>query len=198
MQYSIRIEGISPLIMHNGAAGLDTRSPISIEIAEITAKKGSNRTATDDERLAQLECQRALYLNSKGTPTIPEAVLRSNIEKGARKLKQGPQVREGLVVSKVTAFIYDVERYGKEVEEIGRKAQFTCDVVVGRNRILRTRAMFEDWACEFEIDADDELVDAKQLATWLDIGGRRVGLGDWRPEKSGHYGRYVMKSLDES
>ena len=115
------------------------------------------------------------------------------IETSARKLKQGPQVREGLVVESIDAFDYDRERLGTTVEELGKTAQFTVGVVVQRSRVLRTRALFDPWSLTFTLNCDDELIDKEQLATWLDIGGRRIGLGDWRPEKNGSYGRFEAK-----
>ena len=195
MRYEITIKGISPLIMHNGAAGLDTRSPANIEKSAIAKKRGSNRTEADDLRLRELECQTALWLDDSGAPTVPEAAVRAVIETGARKLKQGPQVREGLIVEQVTAFAYD-KKLGKTVDELSKSVQFTVGVVVQRARILRTRAKFDEWAVTFTAEVDPELVDKEQLASWLDIAGRRIGLGDWRPEKSGHYGRFETVSIE--
>ena len=104
--------------------------------------------------------------------------------------------RRGLIVTG-SKFIYDTGRYGTTLEELGQKAQFTTGVVVQRNRVLRTRAMFDlPWSCEFALDCDDELVDRTQLETWLDIAGRRIGLGDWRPEKSGDYGRFETVTIE--
>ena len=197
MDYEIRIEGVSPIIMRNGASGLDTRSPAKLEMAEITRKQGSNRTVADDARLAELECQVSFWLNEDGAPTVPEGAVRAMIEGSARKLRQGPQVREGLIVTD-SKFEYDTDRYGESIEELGRNCQFTVPVVVQRNRILRTRAKFDQpWACVFTVDTDPELVDAEQLAAWLDIGGRRIGLGDWRPSKSGHYGRFTTTVITQ-
>ena len=197
MEYRVTIEGLPPgIIFHNGAAGLDTRSPQKLEIAEISRKRGSNRTATDDARLAELECQLSLHLNASGTPTIPTSMLRANIENAARKLKQGPQVREGLIVSRIESFDYDEETFGTTVSELGLSTQYTVPVVVQRNRILRTRARFPEWQCTFNLDCDDELVDQSQIETWLDIGGRRIGVGDWRPQKSGEHGRFKMISIE--
>ena len=196
MQYKISLVGIAPIIMHCGLRGLETRSSISLEIKEISKKRGSNRTETDDQRLAELECQRSFWLDPKGKVEIPARVIRANIETGARKLKQGPQVREGLVVTG-TEFNYDTELYGTTLEELGKSAQFTTAVVVQRNRILRTRGMFKDWSVIVFVDTDPELVDKIQLSQWLDIGGRRIGLGDWRPEKSGNYGRFEVESITE-
>ena len=67
--------------------------------------------------------------------------------------------------------------------------------MVQRNRIPRTRAKFDEWGVTFIVEADDELVDVPQLQRWLTIAGRRVGLGDWRPEKSGDYGRFDLVSI---
>lgn len=197
MQYRLKIAGISPIIHHNGAAGLDTRSPISREIAAIAAKRGGNRTEADEDRLRELECQRSLWLDESGAPAIPATAIRATIEAGARKRKQGPQVRGGLVILK-TVFDYDREKYGTALEELGRKTQFVTPVVVQRNRILRTRARFDTpWSCTVNVDVDEELIDDAQLMEWLDIAGRQVGLGDWRPEKSGTFGRFVAESIEE-
>ena len=197
MQYRFRISGISALLMHNGAAGLDTRSALSREIAAITAKRGGNRTEADDKRLRELECRRSLWLDAGGAPAIPATAVRAAIETGARRRKQGPQVRGGLFVLR-TVFEYDRERYGATLEEIGSEAQFTIPVVVKGNRINRTRARFEPpWSCTATVDVDGELIDREQLLEWLDIAGRQVGLGDWRPEKSGEFGRFSVASFEE-
>ena len=186
-----------PKSVHGGetnkqAAGLDTRSALS---REITAKRGGNRTDVDDQRLRALECQRSLYLDADGRPTVPPAALRAMIEASARKAKQGPLVREGLMIESV-AFGYDVDRYGEKVEELSTKAQFVAPVAVGRKRILRTRAKFDcPWSIVGVADVDEELVDRDQLMAWLATGGRRIGLGDWRPEKSGHYGRFDVEKV---
>ena len=162
-------------------------------------RKSQGRKEATEQRQTTSDCAtsnvkprfgstRAGRLQSRKRPS------RAVIENGARKLKQGPQVREGLIVEKTEKFQYD-KKLGKTVEEVGEKAQFTVGVVVQRARILRTRAKFDEWACTFVVEVDDELVDKPQLEQWLDIGGRRIGLGDWRPQKSGHYGRFEVKEI---
>ena len=192
MRYQVRIDGISPIVHHCGASGLDTRSPANLEKAAIARKRGSNRTEADDIRMRELECLTSLWLDGSGAPTVPPAALRANIERAARKLKQGPQVREGLIVESVDQFHYD-HSLGETAGELAKTVQFTTGVVVQRNRVLRTRAKFDRWGVTFTVEVDDELVDREQLLAWLDIGGRRIGLGDWRPEKSGHYGRFEVR-----
>ena len=196
MRLEFTLTGVSPILMHNGAAGIDARSPLSREIAEITAKKGGDRTDVDDLRLQELECQRSLYLCADGKPTLPEAALRAMIEASARKVKQGPQVREGLLIEKVS-FGYNVERYGETLEKLVQTTQFTVPAVVNGKRIPRTRARFDcPWSVVGVADVDEELVDKEKLTAWLARGGRRIGLGDWRPEKQGGvFGRFDVEDV---
>ena len=197
MRYQIEIKGTSPIITHNAEPHFDTFSELNLEKKSITGKKGSNRTQADELRLRQIECCQALYFNQDGAPTIPGAAFRACLEKAARKLKQGPAVREGLVVTGDADFVYDKERYGTTVEDLSSKTQFTVLVKVQKARLLRTRAKFDDWSATFSIDTDPELVDKHKLQEWLDIAGRRIGLCDWRPECSGMYGRFETVGIKE-
>ena len=195
MLYRIRIEGASPII-HNSAESLDPLLQINQEIKEITRKRASNRTGPDEEHLRQLETTKSLWLDSAKRPTIPPSAIRAVIETGARKLKQGPQVREGLSVIE-SQFTYDVTAYGESMEQLVKSTQFTVPVVVNGKRVLRSRAKFDTpWSCLAVLEGDEELVSLDLLKGWLDIGGRRIGLGDWRPEKSGVYGHFTLTSIE--
>lgn len=199
MRYEIEIRGISPLIPNCGTKGLILDSPENLEKTQITKKKGGNKTEADLVRLRQLETAICLWEkdDGSGTPTIPTSALRSVIERGARKVKQGPQVREGLIVEEST-FTYD-SSLGRNVQElsVNPKVHFTVAVVQSRARILKTRPKFDEWGCTFVVEVDPELVDQYQLENWLDLAGRRIGLGDWRPDKSGHFGRFETLAIKQ-
>ena len=198
MEYRIVIKGHSEIICNNIANRLDKTHPWQSEVNAIAKKKGINRTEADESRLKELETLLSVYWTTDGSnvPTLPTSALRVVIEKGARKLKQGPLVREGLMIDRLESFTYDTEACGATMEEVAIKAQFTVPVVVQRARVLRTRAMFSDWQCVFVVWVEKTLVDKEQLETWLTIAGKRVGLCDWRPEKSGEYGRFTVGSIE--
>ena len=127
----------------------------------------------------------------------PTPSIRSCIEEAAKKRRQGLSVREGLMVLE-TAYTYDVDRYGATLDQLMDKTQFQSVVVVQRNKVVRTRAKFDPpWSVEIVLDCDDKLFDREKLEAWFDIAGRRVGLGDWRPSKSGNYGRFTVASIEE-
>ena len=201
-RYRVKLTGEfgqeSGLIMHDGLGGLDTDSPERLEIADITRTKTSDRSEAQKARIKLLEVLTCFWKREDDTPTVPAAAIRSMIERAARKLKQGPLVREGLIVEIVESFEWD-KTLGKDIDELASNeaVRFTVPVKVGQARILRTRPRFREWAVTFVLDCDDELIDAGHIENWLDIGGRRIGLGDWRPEKSGTYGRFETTSFDK-
>ena len=197
MDVKVKIIGQTSLIHHSGA-GIDPSTPAAREIREITAKRGGNRTDVEEIRLRELECQRSIWLDGVGDkPTIPPQAFRAAIETAARKVKQGPMVREGLTAVDAE-FIYDTDRYGSTLAELGQTTQFVTGVVVQRSRVLRTRAKFDcPWQATFLLDIDLNLVSEQMLAAWCEIAGQRIGIGDWRPEKSGHYGRFSLDDIWE-
>ena len=195
MYYQVRIQGIAPMIQHS-SIGVDSKHPANVEKAELTKKKAANRTAQEESRIASLDTIMGFWLDGNDRPTVPSTAIRACLETAARKLKQGGQVREGLTVVS-TEFEYDEARYGTTLEQLAETTQFRTVVVVQRQRIIRTRPQFDlPWAVTFRLDTDADLVDQAQLRSWLDIAGRRIGLGDWRPEKSGTHGRFEVVSIE--
>ena len=194
MRLHVTIRGATPLLQHS-TRGMVPGNPLKAEQLELTRKKGSDRTATVEARIQQIDSELALWLDHEDRITIPAGAIRANIEGAARKLKQGPDVRGGLVVESDCIFHYD-PALGDTPEDVAKNAMFTVPVVVSRAKTLRSRPKFDQWSAEFTLDCDDTLISEEKVLTWLDIGGRQIGVGDWRPEKSGHYGRFAVESIE--
>jgi len=65
---------------------LDTRSAANVEKAQITKKRGSNRTVADNVRLRELDCS-SLFTSTRGERLrSPAAAFLKNIETAVRKL----------------------------------------------------------------------------------------------------------------
>jgi len=61
---------------------------------------------------------------------------------------------------------------------------------IARTPDVRTRAVFPSWACEIDIGFVSTLVKQNQVVNLFAAAGVIVGLGDWRPQKGGAYGRF--------
>ncbi len=64
-------------------------------------------------------------------------------------------------------------------------------VTVGmKGRDLRYRAEFVDWSAVLDITFITSALDANSVISLIDAAGRGVGVGEWRPEKSGQNGTF--------
>ena len=140
--------------------------------------------------MARLEIDMAIYWRSD-VPYMPAANIRAVIETAARLTKDGPRVRRGLVVRAVEFASSDIAEC-TDRDQIVQKVRFQNVVKIGQRSIVRTRALFTEWSVTATIEVLDELVDAEALRGWLDTAGRLIGMGDWRPDKSGDHGRFVV------
>ena len=198
MRYSVEIVGTSPLICNNGE-GVDKFSDLSMRISDINKRKPLTK-ADADER-SRLESERAIYWEGEtATPTVPGGMLRACIENAARTRKEGPQVRQGLTVESVERFQFNRAGITGDQTKRGDVAAafvFKTGVKQGQTRIERTRARFMlPWSVRFVVDVDPEIIEQKNLETWLDIAGRRIGIGDWRRQTSGDHGCFKVGLVD--
>ena len=57
---------------------------------------------------------------------------------------------------------------------------------------LRYRPEFRKWSCTLKISFDQDLISSSQLVNLFLRAGSQVGVGDWRPERDGQFGRFTV------
>lgn len=57
---------------------------------------------------------------------------------------------------------------------------------------VRTRPIFREWACQITFKFIADLVKEKQLAALMGAAGHIIGIGDWRGQKGGPFGRFRL------
>lgn len=62
---------------------------------------------------------------------------------------------------------------------------------------IRYRPEFVDWRIPVTIKFNTSAISAEQIANLLNVAGFGVGIGEWRPERNGSYGRFHVGSADE-
>lgn len=62
---------------------------------------------------------------------------------------------------------------------------------------VRTRAIFPEWATSIEVQFVSTLLKEGQIVNLLAAAGMIVGIGDWRPQKGGAYGKFRIVSEDD-
>lgn len=69
-------------------------------------------------------------------------------------------------------------------------------IAATKGRIVRHRPRLDDWFAIFTVEYDSDLLKESELREVVDNSGSRVGLLDFRPERKGMYGRFMVTSWD--
>jgi hypothetical protein len=148
------------------------------------------KTEADLEELARLEFIGGLYYSDNPGVILPAKILEAAIDGGARKFKEGPDAKAGMVVMNHAKLIFDGPQTPQEMWEDGR---FTHQemVTVSRARILRTRPRFDNWSAKIEVSYEDGVCNKTQVEKWLKKAGEIVGFCEMRPR----YGRFQVEAL---
>lgn len=79
-----------------------------------------------------------------------------------------------------------------EFVEINGSPKIREDMVRIGNGVadIRYRAEFFEWSTTFNVRYNAGVLSLSQLCNLFNLGGFAVGIGEWRPEKGGNYGRY--------
>ena len=61
-----------------------------------------------------------------------------------------------------------------------------------RGRMIVKRPQLNEWELSFTIQVLDDSIAEDVVKEILDYGGRYVGIGDWRPDKKGKFGQFMV------
>jgi len=178
-KYKVEIKGITPLLMNK---------PEQYGFDEQWVEK---KASTDWEK----EALKKLYIDAEGIIYQPATHLDRALIEAGKKIKVKGQGKA--TYSKLFGSMVSIEEF-----EIVHKKQdyetFKSLVVIPstKGRVMRYRPMFKDWGLEFHIESEDE-IPADVIKEALEIAGKYVGIGDWRPEKKGKFGKFQVVKFKE-
>ena len=173
----VKIKGISPLLMHRPSS----------EMEELLKKARENKVKEETEKK---NIHLYLYLDDEKKPCVPSIYLiRSMMKAGANFKVEGKgkktyknYIGSGLLIIEPSLIPIKPSKY--EVHE--------AYVVIQRNRIKRFRPMFKKWSLEFDLYFDESIFTENILKEILSYAGAFEGIGDFRPNKGGCYGRFEV------
>lgn len=168
-QVEVSIQGLSPLLMHRyplePIEGLDKRSPQ--EQAEVSAYRDQH---TKGLYVPALNLQRSLI----SAATYSKGKGRASLQKQAAACLS------------VQPFHLDL---GTTEFEIDAQAVV---VPATKGRVVRYRARLDAWSLKFDLAWDETLLRPSEVRRIVEDAGQRVGLLDFRPERKGPYGRFMV------
>lgn len=176
----IEIEGIKPLLTHN---------PIGMQ----TPKNGKGSTIPEPED----EAEAGTYRMPDGTCGVPGSGFRAALL-GAAGAWKGPRARS--TMKSAIAHIEVLEEVAPLSLRDGTPIKsYIIDkrrvLLQGKNGVIRCRPRFEEWCATFTVEYDDLLLPKPEILIEIaNDAGRRMGLGDFRPQKNGPFGRFAVRA----
>lgn len=58
------------------------------------------------------------------------------------------------------------------------------------------RPRLDNWELSFTLDVDTEMFDAKIVRILVDDAGKKCGIGDYRPNRKGPFGKFFVKTWE--
>lgn len=187
----LKMTGLRPLVMHNGLMA-DPTNPLTRRIKEIVSKGSKKLTDADYEERDWLEWQAGLYWSEDCGAYIPSDNIERCIQLGAQKSRIGKDVAAAVFCSESAIKLqYDGPKDMRKLYDAGNFI-LRKGVAVQKSRLIRIRPMFPTgWKLQFQLEFDDNIINAKNLLKAVSDAGMLIGLGDWRPK----FGRFICEQV---
>ena len=154
----------------------------------IRDKQAGKKTKTRDARNPEKEVADAAYYTESGEFGIPAMAIKTAMITAAHKDLgiEKTLVKKALFLRCDDPNLILPMTYSKMVarEDKVRVGQGSAD--------LRYRPEFRGWSVSVTFEYDAELLTQHDLVNLLNRAGFGVGIGEWRPEKGGEYGRFEI------
>ena len=171
-RYEVSIKGASPLLMNRYVEGT---------LEEIKVRKGEARNKGPETKL---------YIDREGKPYVPATYIRNAFIEAGKSVKV--QGKGKATYSKILGSLITIAPDCITIKP-GTWEPYTITAVnpMTRGRMSVTRPKFNEWSLDFQLTASDDIPDDK-LAAIIEEAGRYTGIGDWRPQKKGMFGKFIV------
>lgn len=177
MRINIEIKGVTPLLMNR----------FCVEDAVTNTPRDKNLTPRE-------EAEKLAYKDKKGTLFVPGRNIFACLIVAGKYHKIGK--------NKVTTMKSSLVPAALSLEEMEctlNTKNFEVDsqsVVIPSTggRIMKHRPRLDKWSLKFTLILDTKMFSEKFARQLVDDGGSKAGLGDFRPDRKGPYGKFKVVS----
>jgi len=183
--YMARIEGVSALLQHR--FNEDSEAAVSSSTRTVKTRVETPRDAA--ERVAYRYPDGGLYMPGAAISRLLREAGANHKMKGSRRSVKY-LVPGAVIVPDEALTLIDPETDSPAVDfEVDSRPVV---IPATKGRVMRHRPRLDQWAAEFTLEVDEEMLDGSFVQQLLQEGGRKLGLGDFRPEKGGPFGRFQV------
>ena len=172
----LRLVGTSPLIVHKWS------EKAKKQMLDKQMKRASQGKAAKDP---EQDYRESLYVREDGSYGFPAVAFK------AAAVRAGTYCDMKMIFLRgafhVEGDLVLIEGEPEPREDMVRVGMGTADI--------RYRPQFPKWATELDITYNSRALTDEQIINLFEIAGFAVGVGEWRPEKDGQFGRFQVESI---
>lgn len=176
---TLTITGMSPLIQHKWSEKA---------IKQMADKHGGKKTKAREIRNPEAEFKEATYYTDEGDYGLPAMAIKASMVAAAHK-----DIGIEKTLLKKALFLHCSDSNNILKMECSKPVMRQDTVRVGAGSTdLRYRPEFKEWSAEVSFTFDAELLCVEDIVNLLDRAGFGCGVGEWRPQKGGEFGRFQV------
>lgn len=177
----VRIVGDSPLICHR----FDEKAR-KIMLDKQQKKASQAKAARDPEA----DFNAARYVMEDGRDGFPAAGVKKAIANAFR-------FSDGIKKVEINGALH-VEPGAELIPIDCREMVMREDTVrISMSTDIRFRPEYRDWSMEFDVVFNSRAISPEQIVNLVNIAGFGIGIGEWRPERSGQFGMFHVAADGE-
>ena len=172
---------------------IEGTTPILFNRFRDTAIEGKSKKRTG--AMADSDIEDKLYKENDKV-LLPSVYLKNCIVEAGKQFKIIGKGKS--TYSKIIASTVEIQPFMIEMDN-GEMEIFRISAVnpTTKGRMMIERPKFSKWSATFEIVLNDPAVPVSVINEILEHAGKYVGVGDWRPEKKGMFGKFMITSFKE-
>jgi len=179
---TVSIKGLSPLLQHRFSDKAQDDSATRTQLVT----HGTPREQA--EEVVYRDSGRNCYFPGQAIGRLLREAGGSHKLKGSRKAVKWV-VPAAVIVLDDAVSILDAK--GKPVDDFEVDSR-PVTIPATKGRIMRHRPRWDEWQAKFSMEIDETVLPVNLVQQLLEEGGRRIGVGDFRPEKGGPFGRFAV------
>lgn len=181
---NVRIEGVAAMLQHRFSEDAEAEAPSR----RVQPNRGTPRE----------QAERVTYRNSADDSLyFPGAAIARLLREAGSAHKQRGSRKSVKYLVPAAVIVLDDAISLLDPADSTPITDFEVDsrpvtIPATKGRIMRHRPRYDKWAAEFSLQCDETVLDLELIHQLLEEGGRQLGIGDFRPEKGGPFGRFAI------
>ncbi len=145
------------------------------------------------DRSPEEEAATKVYADKDGRFGVPAKMLHSCVVEAGRRVKNGKSQISTAETTTVPSFLTIREFF----LPFTNGAKWVVDEQRGCNpkdgvAVCLVRPRFDEWEFDVTLDVDETTISEATVRQLFNVAGSMCGLGDYRPNKKGPYGRFTV------